>query len=79
MNEKMACLLMIHFQVTDKDFLAKLTEIEKTNRKNKSWNNNNNNNNNNNRNNNKNNNNNNKSDQVRRPELIVIDKEEQKG
>ena len=32
----MACLLMIHFQVTDKDFLAKLTEIEKTNRKNKS-------------------------------------------
>ena len=33
MNEKMACLLMIHFQVTDKDFLTKLTEIEKTNRK----------------------------------------------
>ena len=33
MNEKMVCLLMIHFQVTDKDFLTKLTEIEKTNRK----------------------------------------------
>ena len=29
----MVCLLMIHFQVTDKDFLTKLTEIEKTNRK----------------------------------------------
>ena len=29
----MVCLLMIHFQVTDKDFLTKLTEIETTNRK----------------------------------------------